>query len=109
MRFVVDAQLPPVLADWLNANDVEAVHVAADPGASASDKQIAQFAHQRGAVIVTKDADFAELAEHDPEAPQVLWVRVGNTTKAALLERFEAAFEVVTAELKIGKRVVTLK
>jgi len=56
MRFVVDSQLPPALARRLQALGHTAEHVA---WRSASDSAIRDYAASVGAVIVTKDEDFA--------------------------------------------------
>ncbi|MFE8033083.1 DUF5615 family PIN-like protein [Thiohalocapsa marina] len=59
MRLLVDAQLPPALARWLSAQDDPADHVV-DLGMDAvADRLIWQGAEQEGAVMVTKDEDFA--------------------------------------------------
>ncbi len=59
MRFLVDAQLPPALARRLEALGHRAEHVADCGLATASDDLIRNFAADNGAVIVTKDEDFA--------------------------------------------------
>ena len=59
MRFVVDAQLPPALARRLETLGHTAEHVADRGMASASDSAVRDYAARVGAVIVTKDEDFA--------------------------------------------------
>ena len=59
MRFVVDAQLPPALARRLETLGHTAEHVADRGMAAASDNTIHDYAASVGAVIVTKDEDFA--------------------------------------------------
>lgn len=59
MRFLVDAQLPPALARRLESLGHRAEHVADQRMASASDNTIREYAAGVGAVIVTKDEDFA--------------------------------------------------
>jgi predicted nuclease of predicted toxin-antitoxin system len=50
----------------------------------AEDEAIWQLALTTGAVIVTKDEDFAARLQTTTNAPQVLWLRVGNTSNRAL-------------------------
>jgi len=90
MRFLVDAQLPPALARWLVSQGHEAEHVVDIEMASASDNAIWSWAIESGAVIVTKDEDFAvwRNATNNPR-PAVVWLRVGNTRKAELLRWVE--------------------
>ena len=59
MRFLVDAQLPPALARRIEALGHKAEHVADCDLASAPDSLIRDHAERVGAVIVTKDEDFA--------------------------------------------------
>lgn len=53
------------------------------PGA-VKDAEIFQAARLAKAVVMTKDADFAELVGRLGSPPQVLWVTCGNTTDARL-------------------------
>lgn len=59
MRFLVDAQLPPALARRIQAGGHVAEHVF-DIGLSrAKDRDVRSHAESTGAVIVSKDEDFA--------------------------------------------------
>lgn len=62
MRFVVDANLSPVVADRLPAGGHEAVHVVDIGLLTASDEAILADAAEGDRVIVSADADFATLA-----------------------------------------------
>jgi len=59
LRFLVDAQLPPALARQIGSLGHEAEHVADSGRARATDTAIRAYAAETGAVIVTKDEDFA--------------------------------------------------
>ena len=69
MRFLVDAQLPPALARWLAAQGHEAEHVVDCELAQASDPAIWDYAISVGAIIVTKDEDFAQRSWLNLKAP----------------------------------------
>jgi predicted nuclease of predicted toxin-antitoxin system len=105
VRFLVDAQLPPALARRIEALGYSAEHVADGGLASAPDSQIGQHALVTGAIIVTKDEDFA-IRQILHGGPAVVWLRVGNTRRAALLRRFEAELPSVVAALQRGERLV---
>ena len=45
------------------------------------------------------------LSKH---GPAVIWVRVGNTTKRALIARFTAAFEAILSALDRGETVIQI-
>lgn len=84
MKFLVDAQLPPALACWLREAGHEAGHVEDVGLREANDGAIWAHALQTGAIIVTKDEDFAARSIQVATAPFIVWLRVGNTTNRAL-------------------------
>lgn len=108
MRFVLDAQLPPALAAWLVAEGHDAVHVFALGLTRAGDATIWQHARETDAIIVTKDEDFALLAQLRPSGPAVVWIRVGNTRKAELIRRVAAAWPRVVEALQRGESLTEL-
>jgi predicted nuclease of predicted toxin-antitoxin system len=62
-----------------------------------------------GAVLVTKDEDVITMRALSPEdAPAVIWVRIGNVTKRALIGRFSAALPAMVAALERGETVIQL-
>lgn len=76
MRFLVDAQLPPALAQWLAAGGHEAEHVADRQMEAASDTAIWDYAPQEAAAIITKDEDFARRKMLTDKSPVVIWIRL---------------------------------
>jgi predicted nuclease of predicted toxin-antitoxin system len=109
VRFLVDAQLPPALACHLAALGHEAEHVGEVGLLTASDERIWDHAAAVGAVLVTKDEDFVTmraLSKHG--GPAVIWVRLGNTTKRALIARFTVAFPATAEALERGETVVQI-
>jgi predicted nuclease of predicted toxin-antitoxin system len=107
LRFLVDAQLPPALARRLETLGHDAEHVADCGLLVAADELIRDYAASRGAVIITKDEDF--VVHHVLEGgPAVVWIRIGNTRKAALLRRVEADCAGIVAALERGETLVEL-
>lgn len=109
MRFLVDAQLPPALARLLRAHGHEAEHVTEIGPADAPDQDLWQYALKHSAVIVTKDEDFADMVATGREAPAVVWVRIGNTRRAALLTWFEPLIDRIVELVESGDRLVELR
>ncbi|MBL8552369.1 MAG: DUF5615 family PIN-like protein [Hyphomonadaceae bacterium] len=99
MRFLVDQQLPPALARWIELKGHEATHVREHGLRDAGDGDIWRFADANGATIVTKDSDFAQR-RLQAGGPTILWVRVGNTTTPELFEIRAKAWAAVEEELK---------
>jgi len=108
MRFLVDAQLPPVLARWLTSLGHEAEHVADCDLLVASDRVIWAYALANGSVIITKDEDFAVRRMMEASGPQVLWIRLGNTTRRALLVWLEPLLPLVLESLSRGEVLVEI-
>jgi predicted nuclease of predicted toxin-antitoxin system len=109
VRFLIDAQLPPAIARELAVRGHEADHVADLGLASAPDRRIWDRALATGAVLVTKDEDFVTMrALSTADAPAIVWVRIGNATRRALLGRFFTALPTLLDALARGETVVQL-
>lgn len=102
MKFVVDAQLPPRLGAWLRARGHEAEHVQDLPdGLRLTDAEIWAHCLSAGAIIVSKDKDFLDLAAVRGTPPVVLLVTVGNASTASLLQELEFAWPTLMLELSL--------
>ena len=107
MRFLVDAQLPPALARRIEALGHAAEHVADIGLAAAADDAIRRHAASTGAIIITKDEDFAvHRVLHG--GPTVVWVRTGNTRRAEFLRRMDADFSAIINALERGETLVEI-
>jgi predicted nuclease of predicted toxin-antitoxin system len=109
VRFLVDAQLPPALVRLLREHEHTAEHVTDIGPADAPDRDIWQYALEHDAVIVTKDEDFADMVATGREAPSVVWVRIGNTRRAALLAWFEPLIDQIVEMVSAGNRLIELR
>lgn len=106
MRFLVDAQLPPATARWLDSRGYHAVHVQDLGLSTARDLEIWRHAQANNQIIVTKDEDFARLAIIQPDGPRVIWLRIGNTTRRQLLDWLDRAWPGIDAALHAGERLI---
>jgi predicted nuclease of predicted toxin-antitoxin system len=79
----VDAHLSPALAKWITTEFGEAAQSVRDVGLRHA-KDIFAAARQADAIVMTKDADFAEMVERLGPPPRVIWLTCGNTSNAAL-------------------------
>lgn len=60
MKFLVDAQLPRRLADWLNLRGHDAIHTLELPQKNrTADGDLLLLADQEQRVLISKDTDFA--------------------------------------------------
>ena len=107
MRFLVDAQLPPGLARWLERAGHEASHVTEIGLGAAADEEIAACAEAQRAILVSKDEDFLTLRLPDRFA--LLWLRCGNTTNRSLAVWMGERWTRVTDLLEGGERLIELR
>lgn len=78
MRLLFDQNLSPYLVEHLADVYPNSVHVSEVELDRATDREVWQYARTHGLAIVTKDADFSELAVLESSPPNVVWVRRGN-------------------------------
>lgn len=110
MTLLVDNQLPLALARYLAANGWTCAHVQDVDLAMADDRTIWQYAKERNLTIITKDEDFQALANRQRSIPpQVVWVRLGNCRKAALLEAFARVLPALRETLAQGDAVIEIR
>jgi predicted nuclease of predicted toxin-antitoxin system len=101
VRFLIDAQLPAQLAEFLTRAGHDAMHTIGLPdGNRSTDSQIAQRADLDGRVVVTKDQDFRDghLLARSPR--KLLVVATGNITNNALLSLFEHHLHTIISALE---------
>jgi predicted nuclease of predicted toxin-antitoxin system len=105
----IDAQLPPLLASWLNETfDVEAYALRDLQLRDAEDLEIFQAARQVNAIIISKDNDFVELVLRKETPPQLLWLTCGNVTNKRLQALFVQLFPRAKELLAKGEAVVEI-
>jgi predicted nuclease of predicted toxin-antitoxin system len=109
VRFLVDANLPPALAEWLVSAGHEADHVIAPGMEGSPDREIWNRARDMDACIVTKDEDFVLLQALDTAGPAIIWIRIGNAVRKVLFERLSELWPEVTKALRRGDKVVELR
>jgi predicted nuclease of predicted toxin-antitoxin system len=108
LLFLVDAQLPPALAEALRQAGCQAIHVIDIGLQAASDQQIWDEAISRSAVLITKDRDFPLRRAARNDGPAILWVRVGNASNRKLINLALQALPVIVDAFERGETVVEL-
>jgi predicted nuclease of predicted toxin-antitoxin system len=109
MRLLVDAQLPPALVALLRERGYTAEHVTEIGPGDTPDRDLWRYALEHDAVIVTKDEDFANMFAMRGAAPAVVWVRIHNTRKAALLAWFGPLIDQIVALVEGGQKLIELR
>lgn len=107
MRFLVDAQLPGRLCDWLIDRGHEAVYVPIVMPGMAADAEIARYATQHQLILVSKDEDF--VSRHRPGPYRLVWLRIGNASNRALFAWLEPRFPQILDALRAGEAVIEVR
>jgi len=87
MKLLLDQGLPRSAAGLLRARGLDVAHVGELGLSHASDSEILEVSRQRGAVVVTLDADFHALLAHaGATSPSVIRLRVQGYSGQQLTE-----------------------
>jgi len=109
VKIWVDAQLSPLIAQWLSSTySIEAVAVRDLRLRDARDRDIFLSAREAKAIILTKDRDMADLAIQLGSPPQILWITCGNTSNTKLKTILTKAWPVAERLLKAGEQIVEI-
>jgi predicted nuclease of predicted toxin-antitoxin system len=85
VKLLIDAQLPPALVAVLEPLGHDVQHVRDVGLRHATDPLVWDFAFRQEAAILTKDEDFAARRLRETRGPVIIWLRVGNCSRAALI------------------------
>ena len=100
MKFLIDNNLPPLLAEWLIAGGHDAVAARDLPnGPRTGDSPLAAVADVAGRVVVPKGRDLLDLHLADGSPKKLLRVTTGNIKNRELLGLFESHFAAALAVL----------
>jgi predicted nuclease of predicted toxin-antitoxin system len=106
MKFLVDAQLPRLLAIRLNELGHEARHtLGLSKGNQTPDREISSLADRDSAVVITKDVDFVDSHVLTGKPARLLLVSTGNINNQKLLALFEAHLNSIVTALEASNFV----
>lgn len=99
MKFIIDENLPPRLANWLRERGHDVLVWRDVRSTDRSDNAVARLATAEGRVIVTKDNDFE--APRDKE--RVLHLCCGNCSTVDMLAWLAPRFDSALSRLERGE------
>jgi predicted nuclease of predicted toxin-antitoxin system len=109
MKFLIDEQLPAILADWLSSKGFDAVHaLTLSTNTSLSDKEIRRWRMNDERIVITKDEDFFNAYIFQKEPYKLIFLTTGNIKNRQLLDLFRANFDHIV-DLMEKHDVVELK
>lgn len=93
MKFLVDEQLPQILADWLLEKGYDAVHVSALlTNTKILDGYICERSMAESRVVISKDSDFFNTYLIKRRPYKLLYITTGNLRNRPLLDLFRGSF-----------------
>ena len=96
MKFIVDAQLPKSLSDFLNQKGFDSKHTLDLPDRNKTkDGQITKLANQENRILISKDIDFLESFLIKSEPGKLIVVRTGNIPNRHLINIFFENLETI--------------
>ena len=108
ITFLIDAQLSRKLAEYLRAKGHVATHVYDHLDPQADDLEIAALANRLSACVVSKDADFADLAKRGLLDKPFVWLRLPNLNNHELLKAMDQSLTRIVSDVRSNKRIVEL-
>jgi predicted nuclease of predicted toxin-antitoxin system len=75
----------------------------------ATDEAIWRYAEEKGAVLVTKDEDFSSRHRRGQRTVRVVWLRIGNVSRATVLKRFLPILPRLAALLESGEILIEIR
>ncbi len=110
MNLWLDAQLSPLLAEWISDHfPVSAVALRELGLRDAEDQQIFDAARDQDVIVMTKDRDFVLLLERCGSPPKVIWIRCGNTSNERIKEILSRQLKTALELLEGGDSLVEIR
>jgi predicted nuclease of predicted toxin-antitoxin system len=85
MKLLLDENLSRRIVPFLQIDFPGTSQVALEGMEQAGDAAIWDYAKSNGFVIVSKDSDFQEMSVLRGAPPKVIWLRLGNASKASVI------------------------
>jgi predicted nuclease of predicted toxin-antitoxin system len=109
VKFVVDAQLPPLLAQRLTDQGHPSVHLLDRLHPTARDRAVAELANELGAAVVSKDADFVALRERGVLHLTFVWVRCGNVDRNIVCDLIATRLPDIVKAAESGALIIEIR
>jgi predicted nuclease of predicted toxin-antitoxin system len=108
LKFIIDTQLPPKLAKFLNQKGFSAIHTTYFPnGHLLDDKTIVEIAVRENLIIITKDSNFLDNYLVQGVPPKILLLQFGNIGNVNLITLFEENLTQIVTMFSNGAEFIT--
>ena len=103
MKFIVDTQLPPRLARFLETRGYDCIHTTHfENGHLLQDVEIILVATEQNRIIISKDSDFSDYYHLKGAPPKILLLQFGNVSNSDLTAYFDRYLDVIAEAFNGG-------
>ncbi|MDE0471921.1 MAG: DUF5615 family PIN-like protein [Ekhidna sp.] len=96
IKFIVDAQLPKRIADFLIDNGYDSIHTLdLENKNRTKDKEIIENSIQENRIVIAKDYDFLESFILKEEPQKLIIVKTGNISNNELMKLFSTYLDTI--------------
>ena len=86
MKLLLDENLSRRVVPFIQQDFLDSTQISLLNMEHSTDKEIWDYAKTQGYVIVTKDADFFDMSLLYGQPPKIIWLKIGNQTKAGMIK-----------------------
>lgn len=90
MKFLLDQNLSPRLCELLRDLSADIAHVRQIGLERADDEVVWNYARENGLTVITKDADFNNMAFLFGAPPKIIWIQLGNCSTSDIASLLRA-------------------
>lgn len=103
MRFIVDAQLPIKLSEFLISHNHDSIHTSQLPNANSStDLEIVELSLNEKRIVISKDSDFYNRYLRLSEPHKLIIISTGNISNQKLLKLIDKNFAKISDEIELN-------
>lgn len=107
MRFIVDTQLPPRLAGYLQSRGHDCIHTTSfEDGHLLQDAEIIVIAIEEDRAVISKDTDFSDHYFLRGSPPKILLLQFGNISNSELIGYFDNYLDYIVQAFESGSNYV---
>lgn len=109
MKLLLDENLSRRVIPFIKQDYPDSTQISLLNMEHSTDKEIWDYASTQGYIIVTKDADFLDMSLLYGQPPKIIWLKIGNQTKAAMIKALlENYIEIERVLISEGKACVEI-
>lgn len=110
MKFLLDAQLPKKLSEFLNWKGYNSIHTLDLPDKNRTkDTQINDISIKQNRIVISKDLDFVESLLVSNKPYKLIYLVVGNISNRELLEIFSKNIDKIVKSIENARLIEITK